>query len=113
MVDRDLYGERESKKRRNEFYIIMIISLLIVTFTYFEMRLPQIGGNIPIAYNIIVFTFININIILLLLLFFLVIRNLVKLIFERKQRILGAKLRTKLVAAFVSLSLVPTLLLFL
>ncbi len=112
MADRDLYGERESKKRRNEFYIIMIISLLIVTFTYFEMRLPQIGGDIPIAYNIIVFTFININIILLLLLIFLVIRNLVKLIFERKQRILGAKLRTKLVVAFVSLSLVPTLLLF-
>jgi len=109
----DLYGERESKKRRNEFYIIMIISLLIVTFTYFEMRLPQIGEGIPIAHNIIVFSLININIILLLLLIFLVIRNLVKLIFERKQRILGAKLRTKLVVAFVSLSLVPTLLLFL
>jgi two-component system nitrogen regulation sensor histidine kinase NtrY len=113
MADRDLYGERESKKRRNEFYIIIVISLLIVTFTYFAVRLPQIGGDIPTAYNIIVFTFININIILLLLLIFLVIRNLVKLIFERKQRILGAKLRTKLVAAFVSLSLVPTLLLFL
>jgi len=109
----DLYGERESRKRRNEFYIIMIISLLIVTFTYFEMRLPQIGEGIPITHNIIVFSLININIILLLLLIFLVIRNLVKLIFERKQRILGAKLRTKLVGAFVSLSLVPTLLLFL
>ncbi len=112
MADQDLYGKRESKKRRNEFYIIMIISLLIVTFTYFEMRLPQIGGSIPIAYNIIIFTFININIILLLLLIFLVIRNLVKLIFERKQRVLGSQLRTKLVVAFVSLSLVPTLLLF-
>jgi len=111
----DLYGdgERESKKRRNEFYIIMIISLLIVTFTYFEMRLPQVGEGIPIAHNVIIFSLININIILLLLLIFLVIRNLVKLFFERKQRILGAKLRTKLVAAFVSLSLVPTLLLFL
>ena len=112
MADQDFYGERESKKRRNEFYIIMIISLLIVTFTYFEMRLPQVGEGIPIAHNIIIFSLININIILLLLLIFLVIRNLVKLIFERKQRILGAKLRTKLVAAFVSLSLVPTLLLF-
>ncbi len=109
----DLDGERESRKRRNEFYIIMVISLLIVTFTYFEMRLPQIGEGIPITHNIIVFSLININIILLLLLIFLVIRNLVKLIFERKQRILGAKLRTKLVGAFVSLSLVPTLLLFL
>ena len=109
----DLYGEKESRKRRNEFYIIVIISLLIVTFTYFEMRLPQVGEGVPIAHNIIIFSLININIILLLLLIFLVIRNLVKLIFERKQRILGAKLRTKLVGAFVSLSLVPTLLLFL
>jgi len=109
----DLYGEKESRKRRNEFYIIVIISLLIVTFTYFEMRLPQVGEGVPIAHNIIIFSLINLNIILLLLLIFLVIRNLVKLIFERKQRILGAKLRTKLVGAFVSLSLVPTLLLFL
>jgi two-component system nitrogen regulation sensor histidine kinase NtrY len=108
----DLNGGRESRKRRSEFYIILIISLLIVTFTYFEMRLPQVGEGVPIAHNIIIFSLININIILLLLLIFLVIRNLVKLIFERKQRILGAKLRTKLVGAFVTLSLVPTLLLF-
>ena len=40
------------------------------------------------------------------------IRNLVKLIFERKRKVLGAKLRTKLVVAFISLSLVPTVLLF-
>ena len=41
------------------------------------------------------------------------IRNLVKLIFERKRKVLGARLRTKLVVAFVSLSLIPTILLFL
>jgi two-component system nitrogen regulation sensor histidine kinase NtrY len=41
-----------------------------------------------------------------------VIRNLVKLIFERKRKVLGAKLRTKLVVAFITLSLVPTILLF-
>ena len=67
---------------------------------------------IPIANNIVIFSLININIILILLLIFLVIRNLVKLIFERKRKVLGAKLRTKLVVAFVSLSLVPTVLLF-
>ena len=42
----------------------------------------------------------------------MVIRNLVKLIFERKRKVLGSKLRTKLVAAFILLSLVPTVLLF-
>jgi two-component system nitrogen regulation sensor histidine kinase NtrY len=45
-------------------------------------------------------------------LIFLVIRNVVKLIFERRHGILGSKIRTKLVASFVGLTIVPTLLLF-
>src|SRR5512143_2047355 len=102
----------DARRRRNELMIIGIISILILIFTTIEMKFPQIGGKIPVASNIIIFSLININIILILLLIFLVIRNLVKLIFERKQKVLGAKLRTKLVVAFVSLSLVPTILLF-
>ena len=39
-------------------------------------------------------------------------RNLVELIFERKYKIIGNKLRTKLVVSFISLSLIPTLILF-
>jgi two-component system, NtrC family, nitrogen regulation sensor histidine kinase NtrY len=102
----------DQRRRRNELVIIGIISILIVIFTTIEMKFPQVGGKIPIANNIIIFSLININIILILLLIFLVIRNLVKLIFERKRRVLGSKLRTKLVVAFISLSLAPTLLLF-
>ena len=93
--------------------IIGIISIVILVLTTIEMKYPQLGGKIPVANNIIIFSLININIILILLLIFLVIRNLFKLIFERKRKVLGAKLRTKLVVAFVSLSLVPTILLFL
>ena len=103
----------DARRRRNELIIIGIISILILIFTTLEMKFPQIGGKIPVANNIIIFSLININIILILLLIFLVIRNLVKLIFERKRKVLGARLRTKLVVAFVSLSLVPTILLFL
>ena len=103
----------DARRRRNELIIIGIISLLILIFTTVEMKLPQIEGKIPVANNIIIFSLININIILILLLIFLVIRNLVKLIFERKRKVLGARLRTKLVVAFVSLSLIPTILLFL
>jgi two-component system, NtrC family, nitrogen regulation sensor histidine kinase NtrY len=62
--------------------------------------------------SIFVFALININVILLLLLLFLTVRNLVKLLFERKKSIMGAKLRTKLVLAFVTLSLLPTIILF-
>ena len=102
----------ESRRRRNELVIIGIISVLIFLLTTIEMKFPQVGGKIPIANNIIIFSLLNINIILILLLIFLVIRNLVKLIFERKRKVLGAKLRTKLVVAFISLSLIPTILLF-
>jgi two-component system nitrogen regulation sensor histidine kinase NtrY len=48
----------------------------------------------------------------LLLLIFLVFRNIVKLLYDRKRKVMGAKLRTKLVVAFASLSLIPTILLF-
>jgi two-component system nitrogen regulation sensor histidine kinase NtrY len=102
----------EAKRRRNELVIIGIISILILILTTIEMKIPQVGGMIPIGNNIIFYTLLNINIILILLLIFLVIRNLVKLIFERKRKVLGAKLRIKLVVAFISLSLVPTILLF-
>lgn len=88
------------------------IALLIVGITLIEIHLPQMRNQVPIGINIILFSIININLILLLLLIFLVVRNLVKLLFERKRRVLGTRLRTKLVAAFVSLSLIPTMLLF-
>jgi len=102
----------DQRRRRNELIIIGIIAILIVLLTTLEMKIPQVGEQIPIANNIIIFSLININVILILLLIFLVIRNLVKLVFERKREILGAKLRTKLVVAFMSLTLIPTFLLF-
>jgi two-component system nitrogen regulation sensor histidine kinase NtrY len=102
----------EGRRRRNELILIGILSILIIGLTAIEMKIPQVQAWIPIGNNILLFSLININIILLLLLIFLVIRNLVKLILERRQKVLGSKLRTKLVAAFISLSLVPTFLLF-
>ncbi|HSB03543.1 MAG TPA: ATP-binding protein [Thermodesulfobacteriota bacterium] len=111
MMEKEL--SPESKRRRNELIIIGVVSILILLLTAIEIKFPQVIGRIPVAKNIIIFSLININIILILLLIFLVIRNLVKLIFERRRKVLGAKLRTKLVVAFISLSLVPTILLFL
>jgi len=109
-MSKDMDAER--KKRRRELFIIIVIALLIVGITYLESHLPQMRYQVPVGSNILFFSIININLILLLLLIFLVVRNLVKLLFERKRRVLGTRLKTKLVTAFVSLSLVPTGLLF-
>jgi two-component system nitrogen regulation sensor histidine kinase NtrY len=102
----------ERRKRKREVFIIIGIALLVFGITYQMLHLPQLSNQLPVGSNIVLFSIININLILLVLLIFLVIRNLVKLLFERKRRVLGTRLRTKLVAAFVTLSLVPTLLLF-
>ena len=104
--------DAERRKRKRELFLIIGLALFVFGITYLMLHLPQLSNQVPIGSNIILFGIININLILLVLLIFLVIRNLVKLLFERKRRVLGTRLRTKLVAAFVSLSLVPTVLLF-
>ncbi|MPZ75526.1 MAG: PAS domain S-box protein [Deltaproteobacteria bacterium] len=102
----------ETKRRKREGLAILITTLMVVAFAFFEVQLPDVSSEYSLSNNIVFFLLININIILLILLVFLVVRNLVKLVFERKRRILGSRLRVRLVIAFVGLSLVPTLLLF-
>ncbi|MBA4358227.1 MAG: PAS domain-containing sensor histidine kinase, partial [Desulfovibrio sp.] len=54
----------------------------------------------------------NLNFILLLVVLFVVARNGVKLVLERRRNVLGSRLRTRLVLAFIFLSLVPVALMF-
>ena len=104
--------KQDLKRRRRERYIIASLIVLISILTYLGTKVFDLGLNLPISNSILIFVLININVILLLLLLFLTMRNLVKLLFERKKRIMGARLRTKLVLAFISLSLLPTIILF-
>ncbi|MBN2514480.1 MAG: PAS domain-containing protein [Deltaproteobacteria bacterium] len=104
---------RERKRRRRERIIILITVIVIVLLTYIESHLTHIEELVPVSNEVLIFGLININVILIILLIFLIVRNLVKIIFERRRGILGSKLRTKLVMAFVCLSLVPTVVLFL
>lgn len=62
--------------------------------------------------SFLVFAFVNLNIAILCVLIFLVGRNIVKLVFDRKRHILGAKLRQRLVVALVGLTLIPIIILF-
>ena len=107
-----LISPEEYKRRKRERYIIIAVAAAIFILTYIESHISNIGSNLPTATNVIVFGLINVNIILLILLVFLILRNFVKLIFERQSKIIGSRLRTRLIVAFVGLSIVPTFLLF-
>ena len=96
--------KQDLRRRRRERYLIISLCVVISFLIYFGMRIFHLGQALPFSSSIFAFALININVILLLLLLFLTVRNLVKLLFERKKSIMGAKLRTKLVLAFVTLS---------
>jgi two-component system, NtrC family, nitrogen regulation sensor histidine kinase NtrY len=102
----------EKRRRRRELVIIAAIIVFVSALTYLENRIINFGTDFPISNTVLMFILININLLLLILLIFLVLRNLVKLIYDRRRRVMGAKLRTKLVASFVALSLLPTIILF-
>lgn len=105
-------GNIEHRKRRREWGLILLCLLLVFALTQYETRLLDLTSDLSLANGILVLGLININILLIILFFFLVFRNLFKLILERKRGAPGARIRSKLVVAFVALSLVPTMLLF-
>ena len=107
-----LTEEQRKKKQRLVRIVIAFCLLLIPALAYVQRGLLSGDFNLPISSTILIFALININGLLLLLMLYLVLRNLVELVFERKQKILGARLRTRLVICFVSLSLIPTAILF-
>jgi len=102
----------EIRKRKRESFIIAISLLFIIALTWAEIHLAKLRAAVQVGNKIIIFGLINIIILLIILLVYLVFRNIAKLLLERRQNVVGAKLRTKLVLAFVGLSLVPTMLLF-
>ncbi|MCI5178932.1 MAG: HAMP domain-containing protein [Candidatus Electrothrix sp. AW3_4] len=108
-----LTSEQRKQKQRLTRYVIIFCMLLIPLLAYTQRSLLKGELNLPLSSTVLIFALININGLLLLLMLYLILRNLVELIFERKNSILGSRLRVRLVIAFVSLSMIPTIILFL
>jgi len=107
-----LTPEQRKRKQRLIRWVIVFCLLLIPFLIWIQRQLLQGQLNLPVSSTVLIFALININGLLLLLLLYLILRNLVELLFERRNRIVGARLRGKLVAAFVFLSILPTAVLF-
>ncbi len=102
---------KEQRKRRRERALIAITLVLVVAITSLEVRLVHQGGQ-PLTGSLLAFGLLNINTFLLLLFTFLIFRHLSKLFLERRRKVFGSRLRTRLVLTFISLTLLPTLFLF-
>ena len=97
--------EADRKRKRKELIIGVFAFLLVVGLT--TLTLSLVGVE-----SVMFFVLLNINILLLALVLFLVIRNGIKLLLERRRGVLGSRLRTRLVVTFMLLSLIPTTMMF-
>jgi two-component system nitrogen regulation sensor histidine kinase NtrY len=94
--------------------LILLIPCLALTFYYAQMVVPggqEKGSLVPTASYAIVLLLVNLDLIGLVVLTLLLSRNLIKAYFERRHRLVGSGFRTKLIAAFIGFSLIPTVLL--
>jgi two-component system nitrogen regulation sensor histidine kinase NtrY len=104
----------DNPKKRGSRIIGGIIIVLIVLFFALDYFIRQSAEFSPARVtNILLGALQFIILLLALILFFVLGRNLVRLYLERKQKILGAHFKTRLVIFFTALSFIPTLLLFL
>ncbi|HEY2739312.1 MAG TPA: HAMP domain-containing protein, partial [Thermoanaerobaculia bacterium] len=100
--------------RKDNRLIIGALAALLLLFTslfYFLQR----GRDLPatlITNRVLLFVLWYVNVVLILTVLFVLLRNIFKLVIERRARILGSTFKIKLVATYVGLSLIPVLLLF-
>lgn len=97
---------KERQRRWYELLIALALFLLILGVTWTQLTLYGVDSWLFIA-------LLNINSIFMLIVLFLVTRSIVKLIMERRRKVFGVQIRTRLVLIFVSLSLIPTVIMFL
>ncbi len=101
----------EQRKRHREKLLIGLTLGLMVGLTTLEIFLVRRGGH-PITGSLLAFSLLNLNAILFLLLTFLIFRHLTKLFLERRRKVFGSRLRTRLALTFLALALLPTLFMF-
>jgi two-component system nitrogen regulation sensor histidine kinase NtrY len=114
--DEDVIGEGERRKphlRPVWIVLLFLVPCLALTVYYSQFGFPRGDADslIPGPSYALVLLLLNLDLIGLVVLTLLLSRSLIKAYFERRHRIAGAGFRTKLVAAFIGFSLIPTLLL--
>ncbi len=94
--------------------LILLIPCLALTLYYSQIVVPggeESGSLLPTTNYAFVLLLLNLDLIGLVVLTLLLSRNLIKAYFERRHRLVGSGFRTKLIAAFIGFSLIPTVLL--
>ncbi len=101
----------QSKNTRTVLFGLAGLMFLFTAIFYLLERDREMPSYL-VTNRVLLFVLWYVNIVLILAILFVLLRDLFKLFLERRHRILGSKLKTKLVATYVGLSLLPVLTLF-
>jgi two-component system, NtrC family, nitrogen regulation sensor histidine kinase NtrY len=100
----------EQSRRKRNLVILTGFLLLVGVAGAFDVGVR--APDIPVASNVAIIALLNLNLIVFLLLLVLLFRNLVKLSFERRHKVLGSRFKAKLVLSFLILAVTPAILIF-
>ncbi|MDR2351808.1 MAG: HAMP domain-containing protein [Deltaproteobacteria bacterium] len=98
-----------SQRKKNERLFIVLAFLGLLLLVLVQRRLLNLGPGLSSNQGVITLVSINFSVLVLGVLLFLILSGLYRVFFERQAY---GNLQTKLVVAFISLSLIPTLLIF-
>jgi two-component system nitrogen regulation sensor histidine kinase NtrY len=98
---------RAHRRRRKELLAAAAAFFLVLILIYIQFDHYRSGSGTAF---VILF---NINVVLLAGILVVVLRNAFKLLLERRRRVIGSRLRSRLVLSFVALALLPCLLMLL
>ncbi len=106
--------ERFEQHRKDGRYVaaVLVLVLAVLTLIYYLIQRGRDLPSVLVTNKVLLFVLVYADALLILVILFVLARNMVRLWLERRQRALGARFKTKLVATYVGLSLVPVLLLF-
>ena len=104
------------RRRLFEVFVTIGVATMLIGISRLEARLYNLSEALAKDHTLLASIFyygiINLNVFLAILLILLVVRNLAKLLVDRRRGVFGSNLRTKLVGVLIVFSLVPTVLVF-
>lgn len=100
--------------KENRFLVGAFIFLLILSSgAFYLLQRAQDASPEELTNRVLLFILWYLDVSLILVLSFILLRNLLKLVVERRTGVLGSRFRTKLVLTYVGLTFVPVILIFL
>ncbi len=107
---RELFAQHRKDGRYVAAALVLVLAFL--TLIYYLIQRGRDLPSVLVTNKVLLFVLVYADALLILVILFVLARNMLRLWLERRQRALGARFKTKLVATYVGLSLVPVLLLF-